>query len=49
LTNGGGAQNNVWKKMRETLLGVPVSTAAHYEAAYGCALLCLDAQSAFCG
>ncbi len=42
VTNGGGAQNTVWKKMRERLLGVPVSTAVHSEAAYGSALLCLN-------
>lgn len=42
VTNGGGAQNPAWKIMRERLLGVPVSTAAHCEAAYGSALLCLD-------
>jgi len=42
VTNGGGAKNEVWRKMRERLLGVPVSTAAHREAAYGSALLCLD-------
>jgi D-ribulokinase len=41
VTTGGGAQNKVWKKIRETLLGVPVSTAGHCEAAYGSALLCL--------
>jgi hypothetical protein len=28
--------------MRERLLGVPVGTATHGEAAYGSALLCLD-------
>ena len=28
VTNGGGAQNTVWEKMRERLLGVPVSAAA---------------------
>jgi sugar (pentulose or hexulose) kinase len=27
VTNGGGAQNTVWKKMRRRLLGIPVSTA----------------------
>jgi sugar (pentulose or hexulose) kinase len=42
VTNGGGAQNTVWKKMRRRLLGVPVSTAVHSEAAYGSALLCLN-------
>ncbi|MGA8862295.1 MAG: FGGY-family carbohydrate kinase [Gallionella sp.] len=42
VTNGGGAKNDIWRRMRERLLGVPVSTAAHCEAAYGSALLCLD-------
>ncbi len=42
VTNGGGAKNDTWRIMRERLLGVPVSTAAHCEAAYGSALLCLD-------
>lgn len=42
VTNGGGAQNDIWRTMRERLLGVPVSTAVHGEAAYGSALLCLD-------
>ncbi|MCG6932786.1 MAG: FGGY-family carbohydrate kinase [Gallionella sp.] len=42
VTNGGGAKNDAWKKLRERLLGVPVSSATHREAAYGSALLCLD-------
>ena len=42
VTNGGGAKNDIWRIMRERLLGVPVSTAAHIEAAYGSALLCID-------
>jgi sugar (pentulose or hexulose) kinase len=42
VTNGGGAQNTMWKKMRERLLGVPICTAAHCDAAYGSALLCLS-------
>ena len=42
VTNGGGAKNDSWRIMRERLLGVPVSTASHCEAAYGSALLCLD-------
>jgi len=42
VTNGGGAKNDILRIMRERLLGVPVSTAAHCEAAYGSALLCLD-------
>jgi D-ribulokinase len=42
VTNGGGAKNPAWRTMRERLLGVPISMAAHCEAAYGSALLCLD-------
>jgi len=38
-TCGGGAKNPAWMKMRERLLGVPVKTAHHAEAAYGAALL----------
>jgi D-ribulokinase len=40
VTSGGGAKNTAWRTMRERLLGVPVSTAVHSEAAYGSALLC---------
>jgi sugar (pentulose or hexulose) kinase len=40
VTNGGGAKNKTWRKMRKRLFGVPVSTATHCEAAYGSALLC---------
>lgn len=40
MTNGGGAKNETWRRMRERLLGVPAGTAAHSEAAYGSALLC---------
>jgi sugar (pentulose or hexulose) kinase len=42
VTNGGGAKNETWRMLRERLLGVPVGTAAHREAAYGSARLCLD-------
>lgn len=42
MTAGGGAKNETWGKMRERILGVPVGTAAHAEAAYGSALLCLS-------
>lgn len=42
LTNGGGAKNEAWRKMRERLLNVPVDAAAHSEAAYGSALLCFQ-------
>jgi len=45
VTNGGGARNETWRRLRERLLGVPVGTAAHAEAAYGCALLCAGASS----
>lgn len=45
VSSGGGARNETWRKMREKLLGVPVSTAAHSEAAYGSALLCADPES----
>jgi sugar (pentulose or hexulose) kinase len=40
VSNGGGAANEVWRRIRERMLGVPVGTAAQGEAAYGCALLC---------
>ncbi len=42
VTSGGGAKNTVWETLRARALGVPVSAAAHCEAAYGSALLCLD-------
>jgi len=42
VTNGGGAKNIVWGTLRARLLGVPVSAAAHCEAAYGSALLCIN-------
>jgi sugar (pentulose or hexulose) kinase len=38
---GGGAANPTWTAMREHLLGVPVMTAEHQDAAYGVALLAL--------
>ncbi len=41
VTNGGGAKNAIWGKMRERSLGVQVRTAIHSEAAYGSALLAL--------
>ncbi|MGC2167022.1 MAG: FGGY-family carbohydrate kinase [Gallionella sp.] len=40
FTNGGGAINEVWRQIRERILGVPVSVAKHSEAAYGVAKLC---------
>jgi sugar (pentulose or hexulose) kinase len=38
---GGGAANPTWTAMRSRLLGIPVSSAAHQDAAYGAALLAL--------
>lgn len=38
-TAGGGARNNVWRKIRQRNLKVPVSIANNTEAAYGTALL----------
>ncbi len=42
LTSGGGAANPVWGRIRERLLGVPVSVAPQPEAAYGAARLALS-------
>jgi sugar (pentulose or hexulose) kinase len=39
ITAGGGAQNETWRRIRENLLGVPVTTALHSEAAIGTAQL----------
>ena len=39
LTTGGGAANAAWIKIRKRLIGVPVTAAAHQEAAYGAALI----------
>ena len=36
---GGGSQNSAWTTIRHNVSGLPVSTAAHTEAAYGSALL----------
>lgn len=38
---GGGAANQVWTAMRQRVLGVPVTTAEHQDAAYGAALIAL--------
>lgn len=38
-TSGGGSRNKAWQHIRSRLLGVPVTTAEHTEAAYGAALL----------
>ncbi len=41
LSNGGGAKNLVWQLMRARILGVPVATSTHTQAAYGSALMAL--------
>ncbi|OYW24422.1 MAG: carbohydrate kinase, partial [Hydrogenophilales bacterium 12-63-5] len=46
-TAGGGAQNPAWTHIRQRLLGVTVSRAAHTEAAYGSALLARDGARCF--
>jgi len=47
LTAGGGSVNPTWGAIRQRLIGVPVATADHTEAAYGVALLALDAAYLF--
>lgn len=46
-TAGGGAQNPAWTRIRERLLGVPVTPAAHTDAAYGAARLARDGLRLF--
>ncbi|MFP4611476.1 MAG: FGGY-family carbohydrate kinase [Thiohalophilus sp.] len=41
LTAGGGSVNEAWTQIRQSLLGIPVETAPHTEAAYGSALIAL--------
>lgn len=43
-TAGGGANNAAWAAIRSRQLGVPVTPSAHTEAAYGTALLALQAM-----
>ncbi|MFB1488749.1 MULTISPECIES: FGGY-family carbohydrate kinase [unclassified Thiocapsa] len=38
---GGGAENPTWTAMRTRILGIPVMSAEHQDAAYGAALLAL--------
>ena len=38
-TCGGGADNLAWQQIRSRLLGVPVTTAHHTDAAFGAAML----------
>lgn len=41
FTAGGGAKNEKWTKIRERVLGLPVSRANQTESAYGAALLAI--------
>ncbi len=43
LTTGGGAQNKAWLAIRQNTLTLPITTAEHQQAAYGAALLALNA------
>jgi sugar (pentulose or hexulose) kinase len=46
-TAGGGTKNPTWTRIRQRLLAVPVTRAAHTEAAYGSALLARDGLRLF--
>ncbi len=46
FTSGGGAVNETWRRIRERRLGIPVLRASQTEAAFGSALLALEAMSA---
>ncbi|XP_058098678.1 D-ribulose kinase isoform X2 [Magnolia sinica] len=48
FTAGGGAKNKQWIKIRERVLGLPVSRAMNTEAAYGAALLALRGAQQNC-
>lgn len=48
LSAGGGANNPMWVRMRERLLGVPTSRAEQSDAAYGAALLALKMIGGSC-
>lgn len=39
FTSGGGAGNPAWREIRARLLGVPVRSAKHHQAAFGAALI----------
>lgn len=47
FTAGGGSKNEKWTKIRERVLGLPVSRASQTEAAYGAALLALKGAQLF--
>lgn len=44
-TNGGGAVNEPWQRIRESKLQIPVTKAQHLQAAYGAALIALRSQN----
>lgn len=46
-TVGGGAQNTVWQQLRQQKLSVPITVAAHSEAAYGAACLAYEGLTRF--
>jgi sugar (pentulose or hexulose) kinase len=45
ITTGGGAANAPWRTIRSRLTGLPVTAAAHQQAAYGAALLALKGST----
>ena len=45
VTSGGGAGNETWGKIRQRMLGIPVSAASHGEPAHGSALIALRGTS----
>ncbi|KAL3621286.1 D-ribulose kinase [Castilleja foliolosa] len=45
FTAGGGSKNEKWVRIRERVLGLPISKAVQTEAAYGAALLALKGAS----
>lgn len=44
MTAGGGAKNRTWQEIRARLIGVPVSSLRHTEAAFGAARLALHGE-----
>jgi len=46
-TAGGGAQNELWRSLRQQKIGKPVTAAAQTEAAYGTAQLAMNGLTAF--
>ncbi|VAW71303.1 Carbohydrate kinase, FGGY family [hydrothermal vent metagenome] len=44
ITTGGGAQNETWLAIRKNELKLPIVTAQHQQAAYGSALIALNAS-----